>query len=71
MLTFHLKQLHIKPGTKKLLVTSWEGPSEVRESIEEPLTIDELSILCNIDLKYQMRKKKSNKMKEKKKVLIH
>ena len=61
----------IQPGTKKSFVTSWEEPSAVGESIKEPSTIDEQGTLCNMDLKCQMRKKKSNKMKERKKVPIH
>ena len=50
---------------------SIEKPSAVGESIVEPSTIDESSTISNTDLKYQMRKKKSNKTKERKKVSIY
>ena len=33
--------LQLQPGTKKSFVTSLEGPSSVKESIEEPSVIDE------------------------------
>ena len=50
---------------------SIEKQSAVGESIVESSKIDESSTISNTDLKYQMRKKKSNKMKERKKVSIY
>ena len=60
----------IQPGTKKLFVTSWEGPSPVGGSIEDPINVSNKEC-SNIDLKYQMWKKGNNKMKERKKVLTY
>ena len=67
-----MQQLHIyiQPGTKKPFM-SIEKQSAVGESIVESSKIDESSTISNTDLKYQMRKKKSNKMKKRKKVSIY
>ena len=57
-------------GSKKSYLLHHEKGHQKRVSIRSS-SINERSILCNINLKYQMRKKKSNKMKERKKVPIH
>ena len=56
----------IQSDIMKSFVKSCEGPLAVGRSIEEPSTIDERSTLCNIDLRYQITNRKSNKMKERK-----